>query len=147
MLKLLKLNLNAMFSIGNKRHTCYQSSSLSEAVVQQFIFGPSGYRALWSQAWLRKTTNNLRWFIQLLNQSTHLLTSCFEAISGFAKLLSPKSEFWIAQLTAWRLHVHFNWNVFVIILPKCWFLEVSVQIIFVLLWKTLASKTQRLAKI
>ena len=77
-----------------------------QAVVEQSTVFPMGSRTLRSQTWLCKTTQEITCrLIQLSNQSTQLHASFCEAMSGFAKLLSPKVELWILALLVGVLHL------------------------------------------
>ena len=67
--------------------------------VQQSTDCPTGSRALWSQTWLRKidARNCIETFSYRTNRRNFLRRFC-EAMSGFAKLLSPKGKLRIVAL-------------------------------------------------
>ena len=77
-----------------------------QPVVQQSTICPSGSRALRSQTWLRKI--DARSCIDSSSYQTtrrNFLRRFCEAMSGFAKLLSPWSKLWFVALLVGALQL------------------------------------------
>ena len=80
-----------------------------QPVVQQSTSCPSGSTALQSQTWLRKI--NARSCVEIYSYQTtrrNFLRRFCEAMSGFAKPLSPQGKLWIVALLVGALQIYFR---------------------------------------
>jgi len=77
-----------------------------QPVVQQSTVCPSGSRASRSQTWFREidARSCVEWVDNWMFRRNLLHWFC-EAISDFAKLLSPEGNFWISALLVGALHI------------------------------------------
>ena len=82
-----------------------QSGEGIPAQVEQSTICSLSSRALWSQTWLHKTTQEVASIGSTTRLIDALIASFCEAISGFVNLLSPKGKMWDVSLLLGGLQI------------------------------------------